>query len=305
MAKTTVVTMYFNIKNLPDATEEVRPKSFYMDKGRVTLSLKNPMVIFCDDTCYEDIKAIRGDLPTHYIIRPFENYDFYKDNYPIIRANREGNPMYVGNRNTSSYCLLCLFKIYAIHLAHQVNPFHTTHYAWIDFGGSHVLRNLADAAPVMLDNPHPKVGMCYIHYRNGHEMTLTSQFAHGGLCSIGGTAFTVEGSYVTRFYNGCMSIFHELLLHRLCHADEQVMAYFYHRYPELCTLYYGDYYSIITNYNAIKEDYPSIRHFFIQEALNKGRADLAGAAAKSVLQSVEKGLLALDAGECAWLRRFV
>ena len=83
------------------------------------------------------------------------------------------------------------------------------------------------------------------------------------------------------------------------------MAYFYHRYPELCTLYYGDYYSIVTNYHGVKEDYPSVRNFFIQEALNKGRADLAGGAAKSVLQSVEKGLLALDAGECAWLRRFV
>lgn len=305
MAKTTVVTMYFNIKNLPDATDEVRPKSFYMDKGHVTLSLNNPMVIFCDDTCYEDIKAIRGDLPTHYIIRPIQNYDFYKDNYPIIRANREGNPMYVGNRNTSSYCILTLFKIYAIHLAALVNPFDATHYAWIDFGGSHLLRSLADAAPAMLANPHPKVAMCYIHYRGSHETNLTSPFSRGGFCSIGATAFTVERSHVTRFYNGCMSVFHELLLCRLCHAEEQVMAYFYGRYPELCTLYYGDYYSIVTNYHGVREDYSSVRNYFIQEALNKGRADLAGAAAKSVLQSVEKGLLALDAGECAWLRRFV
>jgi hypothetical protein len=113
-------------------------------------------------------------------------------------------------------------------------------------------------------------------------MTMTSAFARGGHCGVGATCFTVERDYVRRFYSGCMSIFHELLLHGLGHHEEQIMAYFYHRYPDLCTIYYGDYYSIVTNYHGVKEDISSIRHFFINEARTKGRPDLAREASLSL-----------------------
>jgi FkbM family methyltransferase len=278
----TVVTMYFNIKDLPDSTAEVRPKSFYMEKGRVTLGLPAPMVVFCDETCVEDIRRLRGDLPTHYIVKSIAEYDFYKDHYPIIKANREGQAAYVGSRNTVSYCLLTVFKFHAMRIAAELDPFKTSHYAWVDFGGSHILRRLAEEGPAMLAAPHPKVSFCYIHYRGAAEMTMTSAFASGGCCGVGATCFTVERDYVRRFYSGCMSIFHELVLHGLGHHEEQIMAYFYHRYPELCTIYYGDYYSIVTNYHGAKEDIPSIRHFFINEAKAKGRSDLAAAALRSL-----------------------
>lgn len=301
-AKTVAVTMYFNIKNLPDATDEVRPQSFYMEKGRATLGLDSPMIVFCDDTCYEDIKALRGDRPTHYIVKSLLDYDFYKDHYSIIKKNREGISMYVGSRNTPSYCILTVFKLYAIHIARQASPFEATHYAWVDFGGSHILRNFEEYAPQMLANPHPKVSFCYIHFRGAEEMTMTSTFASGGYCAVGATCFTIESDYVTRFYNMCMSIFHELLSIRYCHHEEQIMAYFYHRHPELCTIYYGDYYSILANYHTVHDDYNAIKHHFIGEALSKGRGDLAAVAAKAVLSSVQNGTLALSDGEVSWLR---
>jgi hypothetical protein len=279
-AHTTIVTMYFNIKDLPDSTSEVRPKSFYMEKGRVTLELPNPMVVFCDETCVEDIRRMRGDLTTQYVIKPIAEYDFYKDHYPIVKANREGQAAYVGSRNTVSYCLLTVFKFHAMRIAAELDPFKASHYAWVDFGGSHILRRLAEEGPALLANPHPKISFCYIHYRGAEEMTMGSAFARGGQCGVGATCFTIEKDYVRRFYSGCMSIFHELVLHGLGHHEEQIMAYFYHRYPELCTIYYGDYYSIVTNYHGAKDDFPSIRNFFINQARAKGRPDLAAVAAR-------------------------
>ena len=302
--KTTIVTMYFNIKNLPDATDQVRPQSFYMEKGRATLGLDFPMIVFCDDTCYEDIKTLRGDRPTHYIIKSLLDYDFYKDNYNIIKNNRVGNPNYVNSRNTNSYCILTVFKLYAMWIAKQVSPFEATHYAWVDFGGSHILRNFEMYAPLMLKNPHPKVAFCYIHFRGEHEMTMTSEFAKGGYCGVGATCFTIESDYVSRFYNACMSIFHEMLAIKLCHHEEQIMAYFYHRYPELCTLYYGDYYSILSNYHVVRDDYASIKHYFINETLVKGRRDLTSGAAKAVLLSVKNGTISLPDSEISWLKSF-
>ena len=294
MTSTTVVTMYFNIKNFKDATEAVRPRSFYMDKGRVTLKLLAPMIVYCDESCLEDIKAIRGNLPTEYVVKEITDYEFFKDNYPIITKNREGNGMYVNSRNTASYCLLTMFKIYAMYLSSQANPFQTTHFAWIDFGGSHILRDLQVYGPLMLAAPRPKIALCYIHYRSSSELAPPSAFYRGGLCGIAATAFTVEESYASNFYNGCMSIFHDMLLNKTCHAEEHVMTYFYDKYPALCDIYYGDYYSVVSNYHHVRQDFPSIWHHFILEASRKNRGDLAKSCAKAVLDSVEKGVLVLS-----------
>jgi hypothetical protein len=298
----TAVTMYFNIKNFPDATDNVRPKSFYMDKGRATLALDVPMVVFCDDTCVDDIKELRGDRPTEYIVKPLVEYDFYKDHYQTIRHNREGNPMYVNSRNTTSYCLLTVFKFYAVHSTAMKNPFNTTHFAWVDFGCSHILRDLPTDGPKMLAQPNPKISFCYIHYRGAEDLTMTSHFGRGGLCGVAATCFTVEGTYSAQFYHGCMAIFHEMLVHKNCHHEEQIMAYFYHRYPELCTIYYGDYYSVASNYHGVREDFPGIWHHFIQEALRKNRHDLAKECARAVLDSVEKGRISLCYNDVALLQ---
>ena len=302
MVKTTIVTMYFNLRDLKDTTDEVRPKSFYMDKGRATLSLNAPMIIFCDDTCYEDIKTIRDEHVkdmTTYIIKPITEYDFYKYSFPIIRKNREGDEMYINNRNTSSYFILCMFKIVGLFLAKQMDPYKTPFYAWIDFGGSHVMRSFNEYAYKMIENPNPKISLCYIHYRD-YELSIKEKFCRG-VCGIGATAFTVESEYIDTFYCGTMSIFYEILSHKMGHADEQVLTYFYQKYPELCTIYNGDYYSILQNYHYVREDYNCIKYNFILEAMRKGRSDIAHTAALKVLDSVKVGAITLCEEEMKWL----
>ena len=44
----TIVTFYFNLKNLEDSTEITRDPSYYLEYGKHTLQINNPMVIFCD-----------------------------------------------------------------------------------------------------------------------------------------------------------------------------------------------------------------------------------------------------------------
>jgi hypothetical protein len=196
-----------------------------------------------------------------------------------------------------------MFKILAIQIAYQKNFFKTPFYSWIDFGGSHVMRDLFTAATKSLQNPNPKISMCYIHYRSHSELQDRLQRKiQGGYCGIGGTSFSVEADYVSRLYNGSLSIFHEMLQKGIGHADEQVFTTFYDRFPELFTIYYGDYYSILTNYHAPIQDYGCIRHVFINEAIHKGRRDLALACAQEVLKAVDLGLLALNQGEIASLK---
>lgn len=292
--KSTIVTFYFNIKELKDSTDEVRPESFYMEKGRETLKLNYPMVIFCDNSNYEKIKKIRDEYIlnsklTNYIIKNITEYDFYKENWYIINENRKDKECYKNSRNTPSYYLLCMFKIIAINIAKQCNFYNTDYYAWIDFGGSHIMRNFDKYSKKMLNNPNQKISMCYIHYRSHNELyPIKLYLQNGGPCGVAATSFTVQKEYVNRFYNGCLSIFHETLNNNVGHCDEQILTYFYDKYPELCNIYNGDYYSILENYHEPIEDHQCIVIFFIKEAINKNRKDLAEICATKLIKTINK-----------------
>ena len=62
MVKTTVVTMFFNLKHLRDSSNGTRDLEFYMNNGKATLQLRYPMVVFCDESTVDMIKKIRDDL---------------------------------------------------------------------------------------------------------------------------------------------------------------------------------------------------------------------------------------------------
>ena len=302
-SKATVVTMYFNISEFEDANDIVRPKSFYMEKGRATLELDSPMVIFCDDTCYEDIKSIRNvsvsnaSDKTTYIIKPMKEYDFYNFSFPVIQKNRIGNEIYIKNRVTASYLIICMFKTVAMFIAKQKNPYGTPFYAWVDFGGSHVMTGFPKYAPKMLANPHPKVSFCIIHYRDAEELSSVKTNFNLGYTGAAGTTFTVETEYMDQFYNGMMSIYHEMLFHKMGHTDEQVLTYFQYRHPELCNIFYGDYYSILMNYHSIRENFWTIKRYVIDEALEKGRHDVARKCIAEVFRSIREGALTIKPSE--------
>lgn len=290
--KTTIITMFFNIKKLKDSSNETRPIEFYVNHGQHVLKLKYPMVIFCDEDTYELLKLTREAeidpevIPTKYIVKNINDYEYYKSCWSIINENRIllGNPQ--DKRNTVSYFLMGMFKPFAFNYVHQHNFFNTEYYAWIDLGCNHIVRNLSTYAPKMLDNPNPKVSACYIHYRSHEEIQNMKEYMkNGGPCGIASTAYTIESKYVSRYYTSMFSIFYEKLYNGVGHTDETVMTYCHDKYPEIFDIYNGDYYSIFTNYHNSIDDLHIIRWCFINNALKNGKKYLAVNAAKKIIGS--------------------
>ena len=303
--KTTVVTMFFNLKNLEDSTNETRPMQFYIDNGIHVLRLPYPMVVFCDEITYEPLKQMRdrevdpNKYPTQYIIKNLQDYEYYQNSWYIIEENRKqyGKPW--DCRNTSSYFLTTMFKLVALSISQRMNYYNTTHYAWVDIGCNHIVRDFAKNYKTMLENPQPKVRICYIHYRGKEELSDMKRFMdQNGPCSLAATAFTMEADYVQRFYASMFSIFYEKLYRGVGHSEETVMAFCYDRYPELFNIYQGDYYSVFTNYLDLVEDTDSIINFFIINAIKSNRLDLANEAANNILKANEN----LDEGKVNFLR---
>lgn len=314
--------MFFDLSKLKDTNPATRTMDFYLEKGVGTLQLNYPMIIFCDSTTKPLIKELRDRLvdhritPTIYIERNISEYDFYIHNLDIIKNNRltVQNYQSADQRNTPSYCITTMFKLLALQIANLRDDFNASHYAWIDFGCSHVIerfkasniptgQDMRQSCTKMLDNPRDKVSILYIHYRGSEEMRNMNHFINSGPCCMAATAFTVQKEYVSKFYNAALSIFHEQLLNGCCHSEEGVMAYCFDRYPELFNIYYGDYYSVTKNYHYITQDYDCIKYHFIFNCLKKNRIDLAKDAALKVLDSVNQGILNLNKEDLIFLNQ--
>jgi hypothetical protein len=288
MTATTVVTMFFNLKDFPDASASTRPIEFYKEHGRPTLSIQAPMVIFCDSKTRPWIEEIRAEVApgifTRYMEKSLVDYDFFRLHYPIIYENRSVDPD-KDNRNTISYFLTTMFKLYAIQFTklYTIHP-NTTHYAWIDFGASHIAKDaFLESCHAMISAPRPKVAVCYIHYRSASELKSIVDYSKTTLTGIAATVFTVEATYVSKLFVGANEIFYKQLTNGVGHTEETVLTFLYDRHPELFTLYYGDYSSCIQNYHEPVQNQYEIYWFFVKNAKDAGRYDLAKQAAGAVL----------------------
>ena len=274
----TIVTMFFDLTAFPDKTVQTRPPTFYLHHGAPVVGLDAPMIVFCDDVTEPLVRSMRTHPLTTYVNKPLAEYDHFKYR-DLIESNRVKSRGYkTVDRNTVTYYLMGMFKPVALQIAARLNPYQSSHFAWVDFGCNHFIRGVSTATE-LFRNPKPKVGALYIHYRSHAELEDVRGFMEfGAPCGIASTVYTVEGSYADKYAAAMFSVFFDLLLKGYGHTDETCMAYCFDRYPELFTLYHGDYYSVITNYNGVKEDIDAIKHYFIDQATNKGRSDLAEAA---------------------------
>ena len=282
------VTFFFDISKLEDATDGLRSEEFYKTNCEATLSIQYPLVIFCSPIDRGWIESIRvrcaPGINTVYVEKNINEYDLYKVNYKYVKQINIGKDK---GRITSSYTLTTLFKYQAIKMAKDIIP-DASHYIWVDFGCQYVVWEVKERLQAIFQNPSPKISACYIHYRSNAELKDMKEYLrYGGPCAIAMGICSVENSYVDPFFCRAMMIIYEQLANGVCHADEQIVVYIYDRWPELFTLFYGDYYSLASNYHKVKRDYNAIRWHFIQNAINNGKLELARTAAKAVLETYD------------------
>ena len=106
-----------------------------------------------------------------------------------------------------------------------------------------------------------------------------------------------------------MSIFYEMLSVGVGHNEEAILAYLYDRYPDMFTIYFGDYYSVICNYHKIHRDYYCIKTHFIQNLLK----DTSNPLQKRLLEScytrlvsdISDGILCIPTEEVEYVKTLV
>ena len=110
----TIVTGVFDLASLPDAVDVLleRDIAHFLRHSTATLTLDQPMVIFCEPKTLDAIKERRPahlHAKTKFIAMEFSDFPLYKYKSQIIE-NRKRHPEIHHNRCNPSYYLLCMAR---------------------------------------------------------------------------------------------------------------------------------------------------------------------------------------------------
>jgi hypothetical protein len=292
----TVVTAYFDLTRMPDASPEIkaRPRSHYLENARATLALDQPLVVYCEEDSLETIKALR---PAHLLEKTkFYTVDFetlpltqYRDK---IIANRKAQKSYRADpRNTASYYLLCMARYALLKRTMDENPFQTQMFSWLNICIERMgYQNLVHLDTVYsgLEN-REKFSTAYIDYISKEGLTPLEKYFEFGRCTLCSGFFTGSKRYLYDFCNRIEEKFLYYLELGYGHADEQLYSPVYFDAPEIFDLYYGDYNSMVTNYNYAYDKKMPI-NYVIPKSLAAGDWATCINACKYTWKSMKKGV---------------
>ena len=297
----TLVTAYFDLTKCPDASKEIKDRNhdYYLSHANSTLHLPYNLVIYCDAASLPKLMKIRPDElkeKTKYIVREFDDFQIVKNGNSLsetfveyrnkINRNRQEKPYHFDNRNTASYYLFCLSRYIMLKEMIELNPFESTHFAWINFCiermGYTNLIHLDEALSVHRD----KFSTCYIDYIPEELVRNTPEYYKWGRCSMCSGFFTGNKKYMYEVCDKIENKFLEYVEAGYGHADEQLYSPVYFENPDLFEHYFGDYQQMITNYVYVYEKYDTILHCFIKNSFNHGNDKKCMEACSFLYQSV-------------------
>ena len=295
----TLVTAYFNLTQCPDASPEIksRDKSYYFQHSTSTLTLPYPMVIFCDQESLHQIIQLRPpEMPTKYVVLPFDSFQFkgkrigqtFAEYREKIKSNRITHPYEFDPRNTPSYYLFCMSRYIMLKQVIEKNPFHSTHFAWINFCmermGISNIRRLPEALSLYRD----KFSTCYIDYIPEEFVRKTELYFQRGRCSMCSGFFTGNAEYMYQVCDALEDRFLEYVDQGYGHADETLYPSVYFDHPDWFEHYYGDYTEMITNYRYVYERPESVLTNFVFNSFRFGDTDRCFRACKFLWESYKQ-----------------
>jgi hypothetical protein len=297
----TVVTGYFDLTKMPDASPSIhdRPSTHYLENAVATMNLDQNLIVFCEPDTLSELQALR---PTHlvektkFITVSFEDFTLTKYRNKILE-NRSLNADH-DDRNTASYYLLCMARYAMLKRVIAENPFGSTHFAWLNICIQRMGPKNVEELPRVFSGFRDKFSTCYIDYIPRDQVISA---VRNGRCSMCSGFFTGRADYMKRFCDEIEEKFLHYLDLGLGHADEQLYSPVYFDSPEIFEVYYGDYTEMITNYTWIQERASEPLRLLIRGSFAAGDYVTCLPACVKLWNSFKKGCAQLQSLEVIYL----
>lgn len=297
----TFVTAYFNLTKCPDASNKIKERDlfYYIENANSTMSINANLVVFCDKESLPFLKSLR---PSHlvertkYLVCDFEDFPLTKYRDKIIQ-NRIDHPYHFDERNTASYYLFCMARYDMVKTVIRENPFNSTHFAWVNICIERMgYKNLMNFENVMAEM-RDKFSTCYIDYIPETLVKNLPEYFLFGRCSMCSGFFTGNAFYMKKFCDEIEKQFLEYLELGYGHADEQLYSPVFFKNRDIFEFYYGDYGSMITNYDMIRVHQREIVRNFVGNSFRGKEYELCAEAHSLLYDSfalVDSGDRVLD-----------
>lgn len=297
----TIVTGVFDLTSLPDAVDVLleRDIAHFLRHSKATLTLDQPMVIFCEPKTLDAIKSRRPEhlhAKTKFIAMEFSDFPLYKYKSQIIE-NRKKHPEIHHNRCNPSYYLLCMARYAMLKQVIEKNPFGSTHFAWLNICIERMGPSNVRFLPDVFANFRNKVSTCFIDYVPYKLTQDANTYYQYGRCSLCSGFFTGRGDYMKRFCDLVEEKFFHYLALGYGHADEQLFAPVFYENREIFEVYYGDYSEMITNYLWVRERAHEPLRLLIQGSFRNEDYTVCLDGCKVLWRSFKKGYAKLTDNE--------
>jgi hypothetical protein len=137
----TLVTAYYPI---PSKFSKER----YMNWASTFLRIKSPIVLFTDKSMENMFRQMRGNLPIHIIILPFNQLETWQRYQSKWKEQHQMDPE--KGHHTPELYTIWAEKPFFVEKAIHANPFHTDFFFWCDIGAfrdPHVSQTILNSFP--------------------------------------------------------------------------------------------------------------------------------------------------------------
>ena len=184
------------------------------------------------------------------------------------------------NKDTPEFAAMTHAKFIFLDRTIKINPFKSSHYAWIDAGLLKVATNV-ELIPSL--TPPDKIKCLMIRYISEQEIQSES-FVSACQYKIAGGFFLGPSQLIKLL---CLRMITEAeydLYQKRFGLEQEYMAIIYRRYPDLFDLYYGDFNDLFLNYHKCQRNLYLLEKIF-DEALSRDDKREALKVAKYIVKS--------------------
>jgi len=255
----TFVTAYFDLGKIEN-NDERRQKDDYFKHAEFILSQDINLIIFIEPENQYHILEQRKDFmhKTHIITIEFNQLE-YADQMDIIKRNLSLNPVFNFNpiKDTPEYLVTIWNKFYFLKRSISIDPFNSSHFAWIDFGITYIPNitlNYIEEDRIFQELSE-KIKLLILRDFNPNEFqNLKDYFSRIRGISAGGF---ITGSLDNMLWlsNTFIQELKYAIKYGFSITEQQLLPLIISEYPDYFNPYYGDYWNIFSNYRKQRENY--------------------------------------------------
>lgn len=267
-----------------------RPVQFFQDNCHYVLGLELPLVLYLDPDLLEWAAAVRERAGlshlTLMVARPLEELRLHRDLDAIgsLPTFLNSDP----NKDTVLHQLIEWSKFDLLDEVMAEDPFESDHFCWIDFGVGHVAR-----PPERFPLPTQKVGVLEMRAVAPDEITDRRLFYQFERRRIAGGFFRGGRAKLSELCEAFRAELSAALAQGVRPNEQSVLSYLSAERHDLFDFYYGDYPSILANWDLIRGDADTVLLNLVHCRAHGLQARAVDIAAR-VGASIDAGVLSLS-----------